>query len=661
MTPLTDTGSRRFILIDHSITSIGGHHLEYARNVLEAAERAGFVPILITNRELDDIGALPWQVLPLYQHKFWSSRSDYPALLWAVRQKQNFEHWLDREKVKLAFSGAGVAADGTRQPVENPFASARLTAGRQVLRAGRKAAGFLKRVKGKSLRVLKRIRGTRQLVQTEPQPETQPAQADRSLRVDLKYEALTRTKAVAFERDTAEVFRRLGVQARDLVFIPTLGEAEMIGLNNYLTREPAAKALTWHLLFRRNLYPGIRKTETGSLRSFSQAFKSLERTAGDGVFFYTDTDELTRQYAEFTGFDFETLPIPVGDAFYQPEAGAKTPLKIVYAGDARTEKGYQYLPRLVQDSWREAVKPGLISYEFQSNYNVPQGEPFIVIARNILRGYAPEKVTLVKEALDSDAYRRLVKSADVVLIPYLAKPYQARSSGILAEALVAGIPVIVPAETWMALQLVEPIRGYVDRLLGHYPSVRIAGHDLTWQTQNYSNRLPDIYPSRRQSLSTVIPLDPGQYRYLAFTLDQRDMQPGAFLRVSIVVDGNKPVQVVLGGITGQSAALFRVPDGNDIRITLDSPYQPVELFPDHLRITQLQADQALPLSFAGCVFTQPADLWRCLSEVVTHYDHYRKTAGALADEMRAYHNPDRLVRELLAPSAAPIASGERHA
>jgi len=42
--------ANKFILIDQSISSVAGHHYEYAVHVLEAAQRAGFEPYLATNR-----------------------------------------------------------------------------------------------------------------------------------------------------------------------------------------------------------------------------------------------------------------------------------------------------------------------------------------------------------------------------------------------------------------------------------------------------------------------------------------------------------------------------------------------------------------------------------------------------------------------------------
>ena len=60
----------KFILIDHSLQSVGGHHFEYALHVLRAAERAGFDVWLAANRKFQDVGKFPehWKVRPIYQH-----------------------------------------------------------------------------------------------------------------------------------------------------------------------------------------------------------------------------------------------------------------------------------------------------------------------------------------------------------------------------------------------------------------------------------------------------------------------------------------------------------------------------------------------------------------------------------------------------------------
>src|SRR5207249_2422257 len=68
-----------------------------------------------------------------------------------------------------------------------------------------------------------------------------------------------------------------------------------------------------------------------------------------------------------------------------------------------------------------------------------------------------DKVELITEPLSSKEYWDLLSSGDIVLLPYDRDSYYARSSGILAESLAAGIPSLVPAGTWMAKQFVGEI------------------------------------------------------------------------------------------------------------------------------------------------------------------------------------------------------------
>lgn len=60
----------RFVLIDHSLKDLGGHHFEYAVHLLRTAEAAGFEPVLATDRGFEGRHRLPahWQVFPLFRY-----------------------------------------------------------------------------------------------------------------------------------------------------------------------------------------------------------------------------------------------------------------------------------------------------------------------------------------------------------------------------------------------------------------------------------------------------------------------------------------------------------------------------------------------------------------------------------------------------------------
>src|SRR5258706_5351531 len=65
---------RQFVLIDHSLQDLGGHHYPLAVSILEAAERAGFAPVLATHRQFSRGRALPahWPVHALFKYRRYS-------------------------------------------------------------------------------------------------------------------------------------------------------------------------------------------------------------------------------------------------------------------------------------------------------------------------------------------------------------------------------------------------------------------------------------------------------------------------------------------------------------------------------------------------------------------------------------------------------------
>ncbi len=57
--------------------------------------------------------------------------------------------------------------------------------------------------------------------------------------------------------------------------------------------------------------------------------------------------------------------------------------------------------------------------------------------------------------LSSDQYYEQVARSDLILLPYFAKIYAFQSSGVFSDAVGAGVPVVVPADTWMSDRLKE--------------------------------------------------------------------------------------------------------------------------------------------------------------------------------------------------------------
>src|SRR5579885_2702133 len=213
----------------------------------------------------------------------------------------------------------------------------------------------------------------------------------------LANKLLDKNKISEFEKNSQELFDQVLLSEGDIIFLPTSGLVEMFGISECATKNHLLQKATWHFLFRRNLYNGTPENYSFmyvKLRLLKLAFDNFLKKTRITASFYTDSDQLTDQYDRIGSVKFHTLPLP----HTMPKSMSKKKkdkLQITYLGDARTEKGYQYLPQLVQDLWKDYVNQGKVSFVIQSNYNIPDGEPAPVVAREQLQHFPSDKVKLI--------------------------------------------------------------------------------------------------------------------------------------------------------------------------------------------------------------------------------------------------------------------------
>jgi glycosyltransferase involved in cell wall biosynthesis len=225
----------------------------------------------------------------------------------------------------------------------------------------------------------------------------------------------------------------------------------MQGMLAFFAKTPDYTKAQWHFLFHSNIV-------TAELHAAFLQLKSLSKT--DCLHFYTDTEQLTAQYNQLGVLPFSTLPIPIELGFAKTEKQGASLYCVSYIGDARAEKGYQHLPSMVEKLLANAALKDKLKFVFQSNFNIEEGEPAAIIARAELEKWPEAKVKLLKNPLNPTEYRSLLMLSDIVVFPYDSNAYAARSSGIFTEAMTAGIPVVVPAGSWMAIQLQESIAAF---------------------------------------------------------------------------------------------------------------------------------------------------------------------------------------------------------
>ena len=162
----------------------------------------------------------------------------------------------------------------------------------------------------------------------------------------------------------------------------------------------------------------------------------------------SDSDRLAAQLGRLTSLPVETLPIP----HTPPEAPAPRPpgpLHLASLGGARDEKGILEIIAAIRLLRAEPAGLDGLRFTLQAN----DAAPDVQVALDGFAADLPPEVTLLPDALDGPAYHAALHAADILLLPYWRSIYEARTSGVLLEALAAAKPVIATGDSWMSDEL----------------------------------------------------------------------------------------------------------------------------------------------------------------------------------------------------------------
>lgn len=666
------TRMAKFVLIDQSITDVGGHHHEYADRVLRAASAAGYEPILATHRSYERDAADPWAVHRVYRYGFWQQPL---KRRWFFRPASRGRLWWHKTKVRLYYSPVGYLWQSRREgasllsrlgpsglgPVSLALLAIPAILAMVILKGWRLLMGLIPA----ALRAysVKLVRGVLKLLLLPFFPFVLALRKRAGIVKALR----TRLKRRAFGQDTARLLRRIRPSRGDIIFIPTISELEMSGLAGVMAPGGIGAAASWRLLFRRNLYagrPADYPSQDEWLRPVRNMFRELSDAAsGCDLRCYTDTDELTAQWNRLGAMSFETLPIPVDEGYHSPRGRRGGPLHAVYAGDAREEKGFHLLPGLVRDLQADLFSTGRVRLVAQAYYNSEPGEPGARIALGELEERPREQVTLVRKALSGNDYRDHVTRADIALIPYHRDNYSARSSGIFTEAAAAGIPTLVPAGSWMAIQLEGPTHAAHARILASTPIIHtLEGEDLGWFIEGGrgANPMHDgrlvLSGSRDRCVKVMVP-PRASHVHVAFVCRMDQARDFVGIRVMQPAGGarhKRPERLISAEHEGRHSRLIRLAPGTrEITLGFSPAFTDTMGILSSVRLTFLSSATPLPRFGAGVIYDDDQVMAEGLREIVEQIEHYRTTAREFADQWRALHTPTRLVEALRSPRRAP--------
>jgi hypothetical protein len=78
----------KFVLVDNSLDRLGGHHFEFAADILEAAERIGFAPVIGASSQLPPAIGLPahWPIFRIFPDTIYHGYNLFCLRRWEENQ-----------------------------------------------------------------------------------------------------------------------------------------------------------------------------------------------------------------------------------------------------------------------------------------------------------------------------------------------------------------------------------------------------------------------------------------------------------------------------------------------------------------------------------------------------------------------------------------------
>lgn len=590
-----------FYLLDHSLKGVGGHHFDYAFQVLQAASDAGWRIVLATNRRFHDRARLPAD--------------------WLVESPFRFTTY-------CRFAGYQSSHGRAIRSLDPPRVESPLAAGIDHGPTGAKPA------------------------------ESRRSWLSPGLDRVSRYWRLRH-----FASACRRLFRKYPLRAGDHVFLPTLSEFDLQGLLQFLASDPNSVLAQWHLQFHYNVYEG-RETDyelqPERLAAMRDAFVlALRPIAGHRLHFYTTSSQLAGQYSRLQVGQFHNLTYPISAAFHvESQPAANGPLRVTCPGAVREEKGQTQLAEVLAQLWDDHFATGKLQLVVQSNKSWFQ----LPVPRRGSAVAAHDPVAYVPHPLAPREYVELIRQADIGLLLYDSRRYFARRAGILGELLSAGVPVIVPAGCWLSEQIAEAGFTYRDSLLEHWPALechRLECLPAELPPDRRAAPRPAAGPNGISSgagLELAVPA--GATNLVVHWQRGLAQPPGSYVRLR--ADWHRSatcttrVEEIVGDRMGNrpASAGLVVPAGTR-RVTLawSNAYADEQLALQHVRAAFLDASRGpgghCATSSVGVAFAEPAEVPRLLREMVQQNAHYRQSAQQFARSWQALHSAEQTVAQLL--------------
>jgi glycosyltransferase involved in cell wall biosynthesis len=255
--------------------------------------------------------------------------------------------------------------------------------------------------------------------------------------------------------DLARLSDRLTLASPDVVLFHSTTLLDVFGAAQWMTTRLDRDVPEIRFLFHVALEQGARwlNASADAVRhAYAVALALLDDRADGRVRLLAQNDALAERLARAFDRPVDVMGFPVPSR-PRPVSGLTParPPRLLYAGEARAEKGFGLLPAMA-DVLGPELRDGRLRIVCQSTRNEIDDARVETAARALA---ARPGVELIDRFLPSNEYDALVAGCDLVLLPYDAAEYRARLSAVFVDATCAGVPVIVPEGTWMSGQIAD--------------------------------------------------------------------------------------------------------------------------------------------------------------------------------------------------------------
>lgn len=240
-------------------------------------------------------------------------------------------------------------------------------------------------------------------------------------------------------------------QRTDLVVAHTVSHTSLLGIVNWIATLPPASCPRFCIFLM--LPSGVCLKEDGTpeiadpaaATAYREAFRTL-KSIGHRVLLLASGSQHARQFSALSNSDIKSHALLTGLDEHTPQRKPKYNRTLLFAGDAKMNKGLGLLPDLV-----ERLCPSYPDHEFiiHANSGPAWGKALEVVdeLRRISKSH--RNLDLRLSALDAEEYTDLLASSNVVLLPYDPEEYRLKSSGVVWEAIASDSILVVPSNTWL--------------------------------------------------------------------------------------------------------------------------------------------------------------------------------------------------------------------